>query len=90
MEQRIDRIEKAIEKMVRSQEVAFTRHDKIIANLEANQIVMAKMIESNSEDTKKLKLEVSRFISVVSDFMDAVGYKLKEHDNKINKLEEKN
>jgi archaellum component FlaC len=92
MEQRIDRIEKAIEEMVSG----YKRHDKILINLEANQIVMGKAMEGIREDVhgireevKGIKNEVSRFVSVVSDFMDAVGYKFKDHEERIKKLEDK-
>ena len=106
MEQRIDRIEKAIEEMVESRkndraiierlDKSIERHDKILANLEANQIVTGKAMEgiheevgSIKDEVKGIKVEVSRLVNVVSNFMDAVGYKFKDHEDRINKLENK-
>jgi hypothetical protein len=78
MEQRIDRIEKAIEEMVKG----YDRHDKILANLEANQIVTGKAMEG-------IKTEVSRLVNIMSSFMDVVGHKFTEHEERIEKLEGK-
>jgi len=83
--ERIDRIEKAIEEMTKG----YQRHDKIMANLEANQIVIGKAMESIKEDVHGIKVEVSKLVNVVSGFMDAVGYKFRDHEDRIKKLEEK-
>ncbi|MEQ8225466.1 MAG: hypothetical protein ABRQ37_24315 [Candidatus Eremiobacterota bacterium] len=44
---------------------------------------------SVKEEVKGLKVEVSRLVNIVSNFMDAVGYKFKDHEDRINKLENK-
>ncbi|MEQ8191687.1 MAG: hypothetical protein ABRQ39_27220 [Candidatus Eremiobacterota bacterium] len=85
MEQRIDRIEKAIEEMIETRKndrILIERHDKILTNLEANQIVMGKAMEG-------IKTEVSRLVNIMSNFMDMVGYKFKDHEERIEKLENK-
>lgn len=99
MEQRIDRIEKAIEEMVEARkndraiierlDKSIERHDKILANLEANQIFTGKAMEGIHEEVGNIKVEVSRLVNIVSNFMDAVGYKFKDHEDRINKLENK-
>jgi len=76
--ERIDRIEKAIEEMTKG----YQRHDKILANLEANQIVIGRAMEGIRE-------EVGRMARVLNEFMDVVGYKFREHESRITKLEEK-
>jgi len=83
--ERIDRIEKAIEEMTKGYE----RHDRILANLEVNQIVMGKAMDSIKEDVHGIKIEVSKLVNVMSNFMDMVGYKFKDHEERIEKLEEK-
>jgi archaellum component FlaC len=100
MEQRIDRIEKAIEEMIESRksdrliierlDKSIERHDKILANLESNQIITGKAMEGIHEDVGiikeevgNIKVEVSRLVHIVGDFMDAVGYKFKDHENRI-------
>jgi len=97
--ERIDRIEKAIEEMTERQkndrtiierlDKSVERHDKILVNLEANQIVIGKAMESIKEDVHGIKVEVSKLVNVVSGFMDAVGYKLRDHEDRIKKIEEK-
>lgn len=97
--ERIDRIEKAIEEMAESRKsdrFLIERHDKILANLEANQIVIGKAMEgiheevgSIKEEVKGIKVEISRLVNIFSNFMDAVGYKFKDHEDRINKLENK-
>jgi len=99
MEQRIDRIEKAIEEMVEARkndraiierlDKSIERHDKILANLEANQIFTGKAMEGIHEEVGNIKVEVSRLVNIVSNFMDTVGYKFKDHEDRINKLENK-
>ena len=81
----IERLDKSIERHDKSIE----RHDKILANLEANQIVIGKAMEGIHEEVESIKVEVSRLVHIVGDFMEAVGYKFKDHENRINKLEGK-
>jgi len=57
------------------------KHDKILANLEANQIVIGKAMEG-------IRTEVGRMVKILNEFMDVVGYKFREHENRIMKLEE--
>ncbi|GEM_PF-1254442 len=99
MEKRIDRIEKAIEELAESRkndraiierlDKSIERHDKILANLEANQIVIGKAMEGIHEEVQGIKSEVSKLVNIVGDFIDAVGYKFKNHETRIKKLEEK-
>jgi len=82
--ERIDRIEKVLEEMAERQKndrTLLERHDKILVNLEANQIVIGRAMEGIRE-------EVGRMAKVLNEFMDVVGYKFREHENRIIKLEE--
>jgi len=90
--ERIDRIEKAIEEMIETRkndkaiierlDKSIERHDKILVNLEANQIVIGKAMEG-------IRMEVGRMAKVLNEFMDVVGYKFREHEERIVNLEEK-
>ncbi|MEQ8187722.1 MAG: hypothetical protein ABRQ39_07085 [Candidatus Eremiobacterota bacterium] len=46
-------------------------------------------MEGIHEEVRSIKVEVSRLVNIVSNFMDAVGYKFKGHEGRINKLENK-
>jgi len=74
----IERLDKTVERLDKSSE----RHDKILANLEANQIVIGKAMEG-------IRVEVGKMAKVLNEFMDVVGYKFREHESRITKLEEK-
>ncbi|HPZ09255.1 MAG TPA: hypothetical protein PL110_14190 [Candidatus Eremiobacteraeota bacterium] len=99
MEQRIDRIEKLIEELAESRKsdrALIERHDKILANLELNQIIMGKAIvgiEKSVEGIEKsvsgIREDIGRMARAMNDFIDAVGFKFKDHEERINKLEGK-
>jgi len=80
----LEKHDKSIERLDKSIE----RHDKILANLEANQIVIGKAVESIKEDVHGIKVEVSKLVNVVSGFMDTIGYKFRDHESRIKKLED--
>ncbi|HPZ09856.1 MAG TPA: hypothetical protein PL110_17290 [Candidatus Eremiobacteraeota bacterium] len=44
-------------------------------------------MEGIHEEMGGIKIEVSRLVNIAGDFIDAVGYKLKNHEDRINKLE---
>jgi len=46
-------------------------------------------MEGIHEEVGNIKVEVSRLVNIVSNFMDTVGYKFKDHEDRINKLENK-
>ena len=85
MEQRIDRIERAIEEMIKSREsdrAIVDQHSRILANLEASQIVMQYEIKSLRNDFKA-------FTRAMNDIADAFKYKIDNHEERIDKLENK-
>jgi len=80
----IERLDKSMEK----QDKSIERHNKILANLETNQIVVGKAMEGIKEEVQGIKTEVSRLVNVISNFIDSVCYKFRDHENRIKKLEE--
>jgi len=78
LDKTVERLDKTVERLDKSSE----RHDKILANLEANQIVIGKAMEG-------IRVEVGKMAKVLNEFMDVVGYKFREHESRITKLEEK-